>query len=111
MQHQHAPAVGAVVDVFAVNFQIAEHGAVELAKHLVVIAGDENDLGAALGLAEDRAHHVVVRLRPEHGFLHAPHIDDVAHQEQAIHFDVMQEIEQQIRAAAFEAQMDVRDED
>jgi hypothetical protein len=39
--------------------------------------------------------------------LHAPHVDDVADQEQTIHVDVMQEIEQQVGAAAFETQMDV----
>ena len=66
VQHQHAPAVGAFVDILAVNFQIAEHRTVELAKHLVMIAGDEDHLGAALGLAQDGAQHIVVRLRPEH---------------------------------------------
>jgi hypothetical protein len=49
-------------------------------------------------------------LRPEHGSLHAPDIDDVAHQEQGIHLDVVQKIQQQLRAAALEAQMDIRDE-
>ncbi len=85
------------MDVLAVNFQIAEHGAVEFAEHLVVVAGNEDHLGAALGLAEDGAQHVVVRLRPEHGLLHAPDIDDVADQEQGVHLDVVQKIEQQIR--------------
>ena len=89
------------------NFQVAEHGAVELAEHLVVIARDEDHLGAALGLAQDGAQHIVVRLRPKHGLFHAPHIDDVADQKQRVHLDVMQEIEQQIGAAAFETQMDV----
>ena len=97
--------------VFAVNFQVAEHGAVEFAKYLVVIAGHEDDLGAALGLAENGAQHIVVRLRPVHGLLHAPDVDDVADQEQVIHLDVMQEVEQQLRAAAFESQMNIRDED
>ena len=95
------------MDVFTMNFQVAEHGAVEFAKHLIVIAGDENHFGAALGLAQNRAQHIVVRLRPEHALLHAPHIDDVADQEQVVHLDVVQEIEQQVGAAAFEAQMDV----
>ena len=107
VQDQHAAAVGAPMDVFAVNFEVAEHGTVEFAKHFVVIAGDEDDLGAALGLAQNGAQHIVVRLRPEHGLFHAPHIDDVADQEQIVHLDVVQEIEQQIGAAAFEAQMDV----
>jgi hypothetical protein len=46
-------------------------------------------------------------LRPEHAFLHAPYIDDVADQKQRIHLDVMEEIQQEFRAAAFEAEMDV----
>ena len=107
VQHQHAPAIGALVNVFAMDFQVAEHGAVEFAKHLVMIAWDEDHLGAALGLAQNGAQHIVVRLRPVHGLLHAPHVDDVADQEQVIHLHVVQEIEQQIGAAALEAQMDV----
>ena len=89
------------------NFEVAEHGPVEIAEYLVVIAGNENHLRAAFGLAQNGPQHIVVRLRPIHGLLHAPHIDDVADQEQGVHFDVMQEIEQQVGAAAFEAQMDV----
>jgi len=50
MQHQHLFAVRAAMYVFAVYFQIAEHGAVEFAKHLVMISGHENDLGARLAL-------------------------------------------------------------
>ncbi len=111
VQHQHAPAVRARVDVFAMDLQVAEYRAVEIAEHFVVVARDEDHLGAALGLAEDRAQHVVVRLRPEHGLLHAPDVDDVADQEQRVHLDVMQEIEQQLGAAALESQMDVRNED
>jgi hypothetical protein len=48
-----------------------------------------------------------VRLRPIHGLLHVPHIDDVAHEKQGVHLDVVQEIQQQFGAAAFEPQMDV----
>ena len=110
VQHQHAAAVGAHVNIFAMDFEVAEDGAVEFAKHFIVIAGDEDDLRAALGLAQDRAQHVVVSLGPEHVLFHAPHIDDVAHQEQGLHLDVVQEIEQQVGAAAFEAEMNVRDE-
>jgi len=95
------------MDVLTMNFEIAEHGTVEFAEYLVVIAGDENHFGAALGLAEDGAQHIVMRLRPVHAFLHAPHVDDVTDQEQEIHFHVMQEIQEQVGAAAFEAQMDV----
>jgi hypothetical protein len=39
--------------------------------------------------------------------LHAPHVDDVADQEQGIHFDAMQEIQQQLSAATFETQVNV----
>ncbi len=94
MQNEHAPAIGALMDIFAMNFQIAEHGTVEFPKHLIMIARDEDDLGPALGLAQYGAHHVIVRLRPEHGPFHAPDIDDVADQEQVIHLDVVQVIEQ-----------------
>jgi hypothetical protein len=93
------------------DFQIPENRAVEIAEHLVVIAGDENDLRAALGLAENRAQYIDVRLRPVHGLLHAPDVDDVADQEQVFHLDVMQIVEQQLGAATLESQMYVGDED
>lgn len=81
VQDQHAPAVGALVDIFAMNFEVAEHGPVEFAEYLVMVAGNENHFGAPLGLAQDSTQYVVVGLRPEHALLHAPHIDDVADQE------------------------------
>src|ERR1700737_709834 len=38
VQYQHAPAVGALMDVLAMNLEIAEHGAVEFAKYLIMVA-------------------------------------------------------------------------
>ena len=65
MQDQQAAAVGRLVDRLAADLDVAEHHAVVVAKHAVVIAGDVDDARAVLGLAEDRADDVVVRLRPE----------------------------------------------
>jgi hypothetical protein len=97
-----------LMNVLAMNLQVAEDGAVEFPEYFIVIAGDENHFGSTLGFAQNGAQNIVVRLRPKHRLLHVPHIDDVTHQEQRVHFDMVQEIEQQIRAASFEAQMNVR---
>jgi hypothetical protein len=93
------------------NFQIAEDGTVEIPEYFVMVAWNENHLGASLGFTQDGAQYVVMGLRPEHAFLHAPDIDDVAHQKQSIHLDVVEKIEQQVGATALEAQMNVGDED
>src|SRR6266478_1278990 len=111
MEHEHSLAVCALMNVFAMDFQVAENGTVEFAEYFIVVAGDEYHFGAALGFAQYRAQNIVVRLRPKHRFLHVPYVDDVTHQEQGIHFDMVQEIEQQFRATSSEAQMNVRYED
>ena len=79
----------------------------EVAELLVVIARHIDHARAVLGLAENRAQHVAVRLRPVDRAAQAPHIDDVADKEQGVHLDVVQKIEQPVGAAALEAQMDV----
>jgi hypothetical protein len=99
------------MDVLPMDLEIAEHGSVELPEHFVVISGHENHLGAALRLPQDGSDHVVVRLGPEHALFHAPDVDDVPDQEQRLHLDVVQEIEQQIGAAALEPQVHVRNKD
>jgi hypothetical protein len=66
-----------------------------------------NVLAMNLQIAEycpvEFAEHLVVIARNENYF--------GADEEQTIHLDVVQEVEQQIGAAAFEPQMDVRDKD
>jgi hypothetical protein len=81
VEYEHLAPVGILVDVLPMDFKVAEHGAVELPEHLVVITRDKNDFGAALRLAENGAQHVIVGLRPKHGFLHAPDVHDVTYQE------------------------------
>ena len=93
------------------DLDVAEHHAVVVAKHAVVIAGDVDDARALLGLAEDRADDVVVRLRPEERLAQAPDVDDVADQVERFGLDRAQEVEQVRGAAAPESQVDVGDED
>ena len=52
-----------------------------------------------LRLAEDGAHHVVVLLRPVETLAQAPEVDDVAHEEQVVDFDGLEEFQQLICAA------------
>src|SRR5271170_3186072 len=111
VQHQQLEPGGSGVGVFAVNFQVAEAEARELPQVDIVIAGYVNDARVVLGLAEDRAQHIVVQLRPVKVAAHGLQIDDVADQKQLFGLDPMQEIEQQVGAAFARAQMQIRQED
>ena len=59
-----APAVGADMDDVALDGDAAEFHAAIIAQRLVVIAGNEHELGALAHLAQELLQHVVVGLRP-----------------------------------------------
>ena len=98
------------MNVFTVHFQVAEAGAAHLAELLVVVAGDVNHARAVLGLAEDGAQHVAVRLRPIEAAAQTPQIDDVADQDQLLGLDPAQKVEHQVGAAIARAEVNVGDE-
>ena len=110
MHHQHAFTAQRFMDVFTVHFQVAEADAPDLAELLVVIAGHIDDARAVLGLAEDGAQYVAVRLRPVEAAAQAPDIDDVADQNQLVGLNPAQEIQYQVGAAVARTQMDIGDE-
>ena len=65
-----------------------------------MIAGHEYDLGAALGMTQDPAHHIGVALSPAPSILlDFPGIDDVAHKIQLIRGVVLEKIVEQIGLA------------
>jgi hypothetical protein len=82
-----------------------------LARRLVVIAGNVDDVGALAGLAQDLLHDVVMCLRPVPPALQAPAVDDVTHEIQMVALVFLQEVEQQLGLAAARAEMDVGQED
>src|SRR3546814_4930796 len=61
--------------------------------HLVVIAGDIDDVRAALGALHDAADDRIVPLGPVKALLQSPAVDDVADQVEDIAVDVIEEIE------------------
>ncbi len=75
-----APAVGSDMDDVALDGDAAEFQPAILAKGLIVIAGNEDQLGSLAHLAQELLQHVVVRLRPIDAALDAPEVDDVADQ-------------------------------
>ena len=78
-------------------------------RKLVVVAGHEDHACALARLAQQLLHHVVVRLRPVPLPPQLPAVDDVAHQEQRLAFDVAQEVQQGLGLAAGCAQVQVAD--
>ena len=65
-----------------------------------MIAGHEYDLGAALGVTQDPAHHIGVALTPAPSILlDPPGIYDVSHQIQLICGVVLEKIVEQIGLA------------
>jgi len=110
MHDQHALAVGRLMHQFLGDQDAAEGHAVVIAQGIVVIARHQHDAGSLAGLAQDLLHHVIVALRPEPALLQAPAIDDIADQIEVVGFEMLEEIEQEIRLAAARPEMHVRDE-
>src|SRR3546814_5721311 len=86
------------------DLDTAEIRACELAEHLVVIAGDIDDVRAALGALHDAADDRIVPLGPVKALLQSPAVDDVADQVEDIAVDVIEEIEQQPVVASSRAE-------
>src|SRR3546814_17416044 len=93
------------------DLDTAEIRACELAEHLVVIAGDIDDVRAALGALHDAADDRIVPLGPVKALLQSPAVDDVADQVEDIAVDVIEEIEQQPVVASSRAEVDVGNPD
>ena len=111
VHHQEAAAVGGLVNDFIDDLDVADHHAAILAHDLVVVARDEHHPGIMLGLAQQRAHHVAVALRPVALLLQVPEVDDVADQVERLATHLANEIEQVFGAAAGKAQMNVGNPD
>lgn len=76
-----------------------------------MIAGHVDHFGTALGSSKDAPHHVAVALSPTQAILlHAPTIDDVAHQVQGVSGIVFEKIVEQLSLAVSSAQMYIRNE-
>ena len=80
MEHQESASVGHFVDDLALDRDAAELQPGVIPRHLVVVAGHIDDLGAFARLPQDFLHHVVVGLRPVPGPFQPPTVDDVADQ-------------------------------
>ena len=111
MHDEKAAPVRRFVQCLEADLDVAEHQPVVIAERPVVIAGNVDDPRAVLGLAENRADDVVMRLRPVETARQAPHVDDVADEVDLLALDAAQEVEQEFRAASLETKMDVGDED
>jgi hypothetical protein len=110
VKKQQPPAVGGSVDVVQMNGKIAEPDAVVIPEDLIVVAGNVNDPGAVLCLAEYGANDVIVTLGPVEPVTHIPYVDDVSDEEKIVATAVAEKVEKESSLAALEAEMDIRDE-
>jgi hypothetical protein len=78
-----------------------------LAQRLVVIAGDEYDLGSMAGALEDLLDHRIVACRPENPSAHGPEVSDVADQEQVLGLVLAQELQQALCLTGTRSQVDI----
>ncbi|NJZ82794.1 hypothetical protein GO280_01406 [Ralstonia solanacearum] len=111
VHHPQALAGGGHVDGVLGHLDVAEVQAVELARHLIVVAGDEHHAGALARAAQHLLHHVVVRLRPVPAAAQLPAVDDIADEVQRVGRVVLEEIQQEVGLAARRAEVDVRQPD
>ena len=99
------------MDRLLLDAHVAEGELAVLARRLVVIAGDVDDVGALAGLAHDLLDDVIVALRPVPPALQAPAVDDVADEIEVLALVALQEVEQDLRLTASRAEMNVGQED
>src|SRR3546814_3842992 len=92
----------------APDLHTAEVEACELPQHLVVIAGDVDDMGAVLGPLHHTANDGIVPLWPVVASLHPPTINDVADQVERIAVDMVEKVDQEPVVAAACAEVAVR---
>ncbi len=111
VKHHQPPAVGGGVKSGARDLHAAEVHSREGTHHLVVIARDVDDPGAAPRPLEDPPDDVVVLGGPVDLLLQPPAVDDVADQIHRLAVGVVEEVDQQIVVAPLGAQMDVADPD
>src|SRR3546814_1858936 len=102
---------GRSVDRLFPDLDAAEIHAGELAEHLVMIAGNIDDVGAALGALHHPADDGIVPFGPEVALLHPPAVDDVADQIERFRIDMIEKVDQQAIVAAARAAMDVGNPD
>jgi hypothetical protein len=111
VHQQQASAVGCGVDVAVADTDVTESKPVVVAQRMIVVAGHIDDRGPGLGLVQDGAHDVVVRLGPIQAAFHVPEVDDIPEQVQVIALDGIEKVEQVMGLAVFGAQVDVGDPD
>ena len=111
VQNQQPPSIGGVVDRRTPDLDPAEVHSGKLAKHLIVVAGDVNDTGPALGLLHQPADDGIMAFGPEESLLHPPAVDDVTDEVERVAVAVVKEIDQEPAIAAARAEMDVRNPD
>src|SRR5580700_11352847 len=98
VNHQQPAALERLVNVFGLHLEIAEGHSAYVPELLVMIAWYKDHARAVLGLAQNRAQHVAMRLRPVKISAQAPDIDNVANQNQLVGLHPAQKVENQIGA-------------
>ena len=107
MRYPEPSAVGGFVDHLAFDANAAHRHAEIIAGAFIVVAGNEDHLGAALGPAQNLLHQVGMRRRPVPAALQAPAIDDVADEIEGFEFHTAEKSKKGLGLASPRAQMNV----
>src|SRR5262245_10972165 len=107
VQERVAFSVPGAVHIVFFQPDVAERGVEILLQSLVVVSGNVDDVDAVAGEPQQLLHHGVVALRPVHGPLERPEVDDVSEQEYRPALVLLEEREQAPRLARARAEMDV----
>jgi hypothetical protein len=108
--YEVAPAVSGGMDRLPLDLDAAEGQAQELARELVVVAGDEDHSRAAPDLPQKLLHDIVVRLRPVPARAQPPAVDNVADQVYRVRVDMAQHVQNEIGLTTARSKVQIRKE-
>jgi len=110
VRHQQHPAIGRAMGRLMGDAHAAKIKAHVLAEGVIMVAGDVDDLCAALGLLEDAANDLIVGGRPVPALLDGPEVENVTDEIQPLAHDVLKKRRKLLGPHAAEAQMRIADE-
>lgn len=108
---EEAPAVGRGVIVVRTHLDVAEARAEEVAEKVVVITGNEDNLGPLAGTLQELVYDVVVLPRPVPLLAQRPDIDDVSDQVEVVAAKPVEELVKALGLGIPGAQMHIGNED
>jgi len=86
VSNQKTSSIRRLMRIFIMNFDITKTLPIKIPQQFIMITGNVNDLRALFGFSQNRAHDIVVFLRPMKTPAHAPKINNIANQVKIVGF-------------------------